>query len=261
MIAFIIDFSFFRSLLDGLNTRTLLDWDDIIVVQKNWIGECDGYSFDFKIKQADCISDTNCLNIWVRDPLSVLEAAFIVVRPNSFLDTIANHSRDEYGKLGIEVLNPFTNDYLPVYVSEKVPYPAERDVYVGVPSTSEFDADFAKHVGLTITSSKICHTRDEICSLAQKWCIGGYPVSSKIQDWLISRQRYWGTPIPIVHCSNCGVQPVPYDQLPVTLPPLPADVESGKAPTDFLKLSDWKKTTCPKLVGNHLIALRNSLLQ
>lgn len=224
-------------------------------MQKNWIGECDGYSFDFKIKQAGRISDTNCLNIWVSDPLSVLQAGFIVVRPNSFLDSIANHLTDQYGKLDLEVLNPFTNDCLPVYVSEKVPYPPERDVYVGVPSTSEFDSNFAKLVGLAITPSKTYYTREDICNLAQKWCIGGYPVSSKIQDWLISRQRYWGTPIPIIHCSNCGVQPVPYNKLPVTLPPLQVDVEPGKALNDFLKLSDWKKTTCPKLVGNNLIAL------
>lgn len=215
-------------------------------MQKNWIGKCDGYSFDFKIKKADRLSDTNCLNIWVHDPLSVLQAAFIAVRPNSFLDNMANHSKDQYGKIDLEVVNPFTNDCLPVYVSEEVPYPPERDVYVGVPSKSEFDSDFMKRMGIAPTPSKASYTREEICDLAQKWCIGGYPVSSKIQDWLISRQRYWGTPIPIIHCSNCGVQPVPYDELPVTLPPLQGDIELGKVLNDFLKLSNWKKTTCPK---------------
>lgn len=229
----------------------MLDWDDIIVVQKNWIGECDGYSFDFKIKQNGRISDTNCMNIWVREPTSVLQAAFIVVRPNSLLDCIANHSRDHYGKLDIEAINPFTNNYLPVYVSEEVPYPDARDVYVGIPSKSEFDKDFAERVGLTPVTPNTSYTEEEICKLAQKLCIGGYPVSSKIQDWLISRQRYWGTPIPLIHCKDCGVQPVPFEELPVILPSLREDV-AGKALNDFLKVSAWKNTTCPKLVGSNM---------
>ncbi|CAL8091508.1 unnamed protein product [Calicophoron daubneyi] len=73
---------------------------------------------------------------------------------------------------------------------------------------------------------------------------GGYWSSELRTDWLVSRQRYWGTPIPIVHCKNCGTVPVPEDQLPVLLPPLKQSFKRGAVPLkDNL---EWQKTTCPK---------------
>lgn len=74
--------------------------------------------------------------------------------------------------------------------------------------------------------------------------IGGYWTSAKLRNWLISRQRYWGTPIPIIHCKKCGVQPVPRPDLPVTLPNLP---KLSKRGVSFLaECEEWLKVTCPK---------------
>ncbi|CAI2725854.1 unnamed protein product [Schistosoma spindalis] len=73
---------------------------------------------------------------------------------------------------------------------------------------------------------------------------GGYRCNDMRTDWLISRQRYWGTPIPIIHCDSCGAVPVPEDQLPVLLPPLENSLKRGDEP---LKHNEsWRKTTCPK---------------
>ncbi|KAI1762704.1 leucyl-tRNA synthetase [Hypoxylon sp. FL1150] len=71
----------------------------------------------------------------------------------------------------------------------------------------------------------------------------------RIRDWLISRQRYWGTPIPIIHCHTCGPQPVPEDQLPVTLPKVNAHWANGRAGNPLESATEWINTTCPQCRG------------
>ncbi|KAF6778419.1 hypothetical protein AHF37_01946 [Paragonimus kellicotti] len=73
---------------------------------------------------------------------------------------------------------------------------------------------------------------------------GGYWTSELRTDWLVSRQRYWGTPIPIVHCKSCGIVPVPEDQLPVRLPTLDRPLNRGDAP--LKDNAAWRHTDCPQ---------------
>ncbi|KAI1135118.1 leucyl-tRNA synthetase [Hypoxylon sp. FL0543] len=72
----------------------------------------------------------------------------------------------------------------------------------------------------------------------------------RIRDWLVSRQRYWGTPIPIIHCPACGPQPVPDDQLPVQLPKVHAHWENGRVGNPLESATDWVYTSCPKCHGH-----------
>ncbi|XP_069811801.1 leucine--tRNA ligase, mitochondrial-like, partial [Dendropsophus ebraccatus] len=86
-----------------------------------------------------------------------------------------------------------------------------------------------------------------ITKQAQDDGVGGHLTSSKLRDWLISRQRYWGTPIPIIHCSSCGTVPVPYDDLPVGLPTVSAFTGKGSSP--LAKVLEWKNCKCPRCAG------------
>lgn len=228
-----------------------MNWKDIITVQKNWIDKCNGYSFDLKLINSPQCTESTFLNVWVSDPLSVLLAEFIVVKPHSMVDVLTGSNLGIERQLDMKILNPFTNKDLPIFVSNDVEYPFGRDVYVGVPAKVQSDREFLENKGIKLephVANENYLDGESICKKAQEMKIGGYPVSSKLKDWLISRQRYWGTPIPIVHCSNCGTQPVPYDELPVTLPPLSKDYSVGKGLHGLLKESSWKDTKCPKLI-------------
>nr|CAD7601834.1 unnamed protein product [Timema genevievae] len=173
---------FAKSLYDGLSDPLLKNWRDIIKVQKHWIGECDGTTFEFELEG---IKSETRVNVWTRNPESVLEATFIAVSPGSVLDKL--------------------------------------------------DSEEAM--------------KERVCEIARKKNIGGYPVSSKLRDWLISRQRYWGTPIPMIHCTSCGgVQPVPLKDLPVVLPEIECLASRGQSP--LLDATDWLHTKCPKCGGD-----------
>lgn len=147
-------------------------------------------------------------------------------------------------RLRIFAKNPLTEENIPIYVTNEIDYLPFTDTYLGVPNDSESDREFCKLVKIdvetipNIPEAEIKVIQQQICEKAQKLNAGGYWTSAKLQDWLISRQRYWGTPIPMVHCDSCGVLPVPESELPVLLPENLSEKEK------------WLNTTCPKCKGN-----------
>lgn len=146
--------------------------------------------------------------------------------------------------------------------------------FLGTPLSNSFDESFAdKHdVSTFIDTSSHWYRLDQETILAELRSreSGGYKTSGKLNDWCISRQRYWGTPIPIIHCNHCGVMhrfllfqvfcsfyilscflyqtvPVPMSELPVRLPPLKNIRSSSKTGISPLaNAHDWLKTQCPK---------------
>jgi leucyl-tRNA synthetase len=91
--------------------------------------------------------------------------------------------------------------------------------------------------------------REKIVADLEQQTIGKEVVNYKIRDWLISRQRYWGAPIPIIHCDTCGTVPVPKDQLPVTLPEVASYQPTGEGTSVLAGVTDWVNVDCPKCGG------------
>lgn len=109
--------------------------------------------------------------------------------------------------------------------------------YGTMTNSGEFD-------GLTSKEGK-----DKITEKLKTIRAGDFSVNYKLRDWIFSRQHYWGEPIPVVHCDQCGVVPIPEDQLPVTLPNVEnyEPTDTGESP--LAKITDWVNTTCPKCAG------------
>ncbi len=179
---------------------------------------------------------------------------------------------------GVNAINPVTGAELPVFISDYVLVTYGTGAIMAVPAHDERDWDFAKKFNLPIIEvvaggedvQKEAYTdtykgnmvnSDFLNGMTVKeaipamisWMeergIGKRKVNFKLRDWLFSRQRYWGEPIPLVYCEKCGWVPVPEDQLPLELPEIDEfePGENGESP--LAKAYDWINTTCPHCGG------------
>lgn len=219
---------FAKQLYDGLDDPILTDWKDIKALQRHWIGKCDGWNFDLK-------AGDKSITVWSSSPEDLNNATFIAIKKDHFL----NEKKIDDGLLDVLVENPFGAN-LPVLVTNAVKFPQFNDVYIGV-SSNEIDIELATHYGIHCETARMLteDDRKQVLEKSQELGIGGdCQVSSKLHDWLISRQRYWGAPIPIIHCPSCGAVPVKDEDLPVKLPSMDGQ--------KLYENKEWMKTDCPK---------------
>ena len=173
--------------------------------------------------------------------------------------------------LGRTVTNPVNGEQIPMFVADYVLMEYGTGAIMAVPAHDERDHAFATKYGLTIRevvqsdqelpysaagpliNSGQFDGKDNREALAEivDWLDregrGHRSINYRLRDWLLSRQRYWGCPIPIVHCDACGLVPVPDDQLPVLLPEVTDYQPKGRSP--LAAAEDWVVTTCPKCDG------------
>jgi leucyl-tRNA synthetase len=180
---------------------------------------------------------------------------------------------------GRQAINPFSGTPVPIWVANFVLWGYGTGAVMGVPGHDERDFEFAKNYGLPITivvqrpdaplsaeTMTEAHAGDgslvnsgeyngmpweeanhRMTADAKARGIGEGTVQYRLKDWGISRQRYWGTPIPVVHCEKDGVVPVPYTDLPVKLPQITTFTGRGDSP--LAQVTEWVNVTCPTCGG------------
>jgi leucyl-tRNA synthetase len=204
------------------------------------------------------------------------------VRRKSDVQRQAAGAQKEGLALGVEAVNPVNGERLPVYAADYVLMGAGTGAIMAVPAHDQRDLEFARahdlpvrvvvqpeggqpcdpdtmteavagqgttinsgaYDGLAWPETKARITED---LAARGW--GGPAVNYRLRDWLISRQRYWGAPIPMVHCEQCGVVPVPDSELPVVLPDAEEVDLQPKGESPLASHPTWSKTACPHCSG------------
>lgn len=185
---------------------------------------------------------------------------------------------------GAYAINPVNGKKIPIWIADYVLISYGTGAIMAVPAHDERDWDFAKAFQLPIiqvvaseppAAEKDYSQTPETCTTADGWAVNSGPfdgtptaefkqkiigwleekgigkraVNYKLRDWIFSRQRYWGEPIPIVHCESCGIVPLPEDQLPLTLPDVQSYAPTGTGESPLAGISEWVNTSCPKCGG------------
>ena len=207
------------------------------------------------------------------------------VKADSDIDRLSTEREKTGVFLGRYAINPVNGERLPIWASDYVLADYGHGAIMAVPAHDQRDLDFARAMDLPVRTVLDC--RDEsgerlpepadsgvattgdgtlinsgdldgldkghaIAAITERLAADGVGRAStnyRLRDWLISRQRYWGTPIPIVHCDSCGEVRVPDEQLPVELPPAEGLDLKPKGQSPLAAATDWVTTTCPSCGG------------
>jgi leucyl-tRNA synthetase len=271
-----------QEMLDDLDG---LDWPERIkTMQRNWIGRSEGAEILFRIDELDedvpvftTRPDTLFgATFFVLAPEHPLVAQFIERSPDA--DELRDYVRRAGAKRGEEraaaeektgiftgffATNPVNDALIPIWVADYVLMDYGTGAIMAVPAHDERDREFAERYDLPIVIVIDEHERladsaqfsslpaEEAKRAIIDWLEqrgrGKHAISYRLRDWGFSRQRYWGSPIPIVYCEDCGEVAVPDDQLPVVLPDLEDYRPRGIAP--LASAEEWVRTTCPRCGG------------
>src|SRR5580704_11728721 len=287
-------------LLDALDD---LDWPERVkTMQRNWIGRSEGVEFDlpvvgegredlalrvfttrpdtsFGMTYAVVAPEHPLVDVLTtRDQRAEVEALRSTAAARSELDRTSEHGTDTLAKRGAftggHVVNPFTDEAIPVYVADYVLMRYGTGAIMAVPAEDDRDWDFAQAQGLAVVRTTqppegfdggawtgdgvkinsgfldgldIAAAKERAIAWIEERGIGTRTVNYRLRDWLVSRQRYWGCPIPIVFCPGDGIVGVPEDELPVLAPDDVEFLPTGESP--LKRDPSFRYVTCPKCGG------------
>ncbi|MCI8337438.1 MAG: leucine--tRNA ligase [Lachnospiraceae bacterium] len=178
---------------------------------------------------------------------------------------------------GLEAVNPINDTRIPIWISDYVLMTYGTGAIMAVPAHDDRDWEFAKKFGLPmiqvvegkegpvnideaaftdvatgqmvnsgfLTGLSVEDAKEKVKDFMTEKGIGNRKVNYKLRDWVFSRQRYWGEPIPIVHCEKCGFQPIDESELPLVLPEVDSYMPTDNGESPLAAMTDWVNTTCP----------------
>ncbi|MEA3494285.1 MAG: leucine--tRNA ligase [Candidatus Margulisiibacteriota bacterium] len=234
----------------------LKGWPESVkTMQRNWIGKSRGVEIDFTVPRPP----SRVLKVYTTRPDTLFGVTYMVLAPEhplvgeltngtkyekdvkAFKEKVKHetlHEREESSNkegvfTGAYAVNPANNEEVPIWISDYVLMEYGTGAIMAVPAHDQRDFEFAKQNNLPIKEAEP-YTGN----------IGEQKIKYKLRDWLISRQRYWGAPIPMVYCEKCGIVPVPEKDLPVKLPKNVKFTGEGASPLASIK--EFTEVRCPK---------------
>lgn len=268
--------SYADELLADLNN--LPNWpEQIKIMQRNWIGKSQGAEITFKSDH----QQINKITVFTSLPNTIMGMSFLGISPNHELSTLLAKSNSDIKKFidkensgavdeatlatkekrgiftGYYAIHPITNEKKPIWICNFILLDYGTGAIMGVPALDERDQEFAEKYKIDIpTLNYSIDEMETICSKSPETManhhimqslidmkVGKLVTKYRLRDWGISRQRYWGCPIPIIHCHNCGEVLVPEKDLPVLLP---TDLVPDGKSNPLLQDLDFINTNCPK---------------
>ncbi len=251
--------------------------------QRNWIGKSEGAEIEFAINN---ISEK--IKVFTTRPDTLFGVTYVVLSPEHELitklkDKVSNikevedyiqltkkkteieRTNNDKEKTGIELkgvkaINPATGEEIPMYVADYVLAHYGTGAIMAVPAHDERDFAFAtkfklpiKEVvseGILINSGEYSGVSSDEAKkkIAEKY--GKIVTTYKLRDWVFSRQRYWGEPIPMIHCEKCGIVPVPEKDLPVELPNVKNYLPTDTGESPLAAITEWVNVKCPTCKGD-----------
>lgn len=240
--------------------------EKIKIQQRNWIGKSEGAEIDFPV-----VGGEEKIRVFTTRIDTIHGVTYVVLAPEhplveKFMPRIENKEEvhayisrmktktdvertdatsEKTGVVlkGIMAINPANGEKIPVWIADYALLDYGTGAVMAVPAYDERDKMFAEKYGLPVRDIPL-ENKEE---MTKKF--GTSVVKYKLRDWIFSRQRYWGEPIPVIHCASCGIVPVPEKNLPVKLPRVKnyAPTETGESPLSLI--DSWVMTKCPQCKG------------